>query len=158
MPLPSPAAAGEGRGISTTPLVSPESTAASPPLPSQGDTSAASTLPSQWEREPESEGRYSFIGPETTLLDMFDANVCGRDFARGKPDPEIFLTAAAALQLPPLECVVVEDAPSGVQAAKSGGMACVGIARLNDQALLEMAGADWVVTSLDDLPAAKLLA
>jgi beta-phosphoglucomutase-like phosphatase (HAD superfamily) len=88
---------------------------------------------------------------------MFDANVCGRDFARGKPDPEIFLTAAAELGLPPAACVVIEDAQSGVQAAKTGGMACIGVARLGDEQLLQAAGADWVVTSLDDLPATKLL-
>jgi beta-phosphoglucomutase-like phosphatase (HAD superfamily) len=88
---------------------------------------------------------------------MFDANVCGRDFARGKPDPEIFLTAAAELGLAPAACFVVEDAQSGVQAAKAGGMAAVGVARLGDEALLRAAGADWVVTSLDDLPAREVL-
>jgi beta-phosphoglucomutase-like phosphatase (HAD superfamily) len=88
---------------------------------------------------------------------MFDANVCGRDFPRGKPDPEIFLTAAAELGLAPNGCVVIEDAQAGVQAAKAGGMAAVGVARLNDELLLRSAGADWVVTSLDDLPVAELL-
>jgi HAD superfamily hydrolase (TIGR01509 family) len=92
------------------------------------------------------------IAEETTLLDMFDANVCGRDFARGKPDPEIFLTAVAELGLAPAECVVIEDATSGVQAAKAGGMACIGVARLGDEHLLQEAQADWVVTSLDELP------
>lgn len=101
--------------------------------------------------------RYPFLTPATTLIELFDANLCGRDFARGKPDPQIFLAAAAELQLPPARCVVVEDAQSGVAAAKAGGMACVGIARLGDRQLLEAAGADWVVTSLDDLPAAALL-
>lgn len=101
--------------------------------------------------------RYPFVGPATTLLDVFDANVCGRDFARGKPYPEIFLAAADELGVPPAACVVVEDAPSGVQAAKAGGMACIGVARLGDQLLLEAAGADWVVTSLDELSVAELL-
>ena len=44
-----------------------------------------------------------------------------------------------------------------VQAAKAGAMACVGVARLDDQALLKAAGADWVVASLDELPVATLL-
>ncbi|HEX5692697.1 MAG TPA: HAD-IA family hydrolase, partial [Roseiflexaceae bacterium] len=91
-------------------------------------------------------GLYPFLTPDATLLEMFDANVCGRDFAHGKPAPDIFLAAAAELALPPAQCVVIEDASSGVQAAKAGGMACVGIARLDDQALLQAAGADWVVT------------
>jgi beta-phosphoglucomutase len=98
-----------------------------------------------------------FVAPATTLLDLFDANVCGRDFARGKPDPEIFLAAAAELNVPPVRCVVIEDAQSGVQAAKAGGMACVGVARLGDQLLLESAGADWVVENLDELPVGTLL-
>ena len=46
---------------------------------------------------------------------------------------------------------MVEDASSGVQAAKAGEMATLGVARLNDQALPNEAGADLVVTSLDDL-------
>src|SRR3954464_2261555 len=65
--------------------------------------------------------RYPFLTPESTLLDMFDANVCGRDFTHGKPAPDIFLAAAADLGLPPAQCVVIEDAQSGVQAAKAGG-------------------------------------
>jgi len=102
------------------------------------------------------EGSYSFLTSESTLLDMFDANVCGRDFAHGKPAPDIFLAAAADLVLPPEQCVVIEDAQSGVQAAKAGGMACIGVARLDDAALLRSAGADWVVVSLDELPVAAL--
>jgi beta-phosphoglucomutase-like phosphatase (HAD superfamily) len=92
-----------------------------------------------------------------TLLDLFDANVCGRDFAHGKPAPDIFLAAAADLGLPPQRCFVVEDATSGVLAAKAGNMACVGVARLDDAALLRAAGADWVVTNLDELPPAALI-
>jgi beta-phosphoglucomutase-like phosphatase (HAD superfamily) len=94
---------------------------------------------------------------DRTLLNLFDANVCGRDFARGKPDPMIFLAAAAELALPPAQCVVIEDAQSGVQAAKAGGMAAIGVARLGDQQLLAAAGADWVVTSLDELPLEQVI-
>ena len=49
-----------------------------------------------------------------------DVDISGRDFARGKPHPEIFLTAAVELGLPTHECVVVEDAVAGVEAAKAG--------------------------------------
>jgi beta-phosphoglucomutase len=84
-----------------------------------------------------------------TMRQIFDVNVCGRDFAQGKPHPAIFLTAAAELGLPPEACVVVEDAPAGVQAARAGGFTCIAIARLNDAASLRAAGADQVVTSLD---------
>ncbi len=94
---------------------------------------------------------YPFVTPGLTLLSFFDADVCGRDFAHGKPHPEIFLTAAAEAGVAPEDCVVVEDASAGVQAAKAGNMAGLGVARLNDEALLQEAGADLVVTSLDDV-------
>jgi beta-phosphoglucomutase len=51
----------------------------------------------------------------------------------------------------PAVCLVVEDAPAGVEAAKAGGMAALGVARLGDEALLRAAGADLVVTSLDEV-------
>lgn len=89
--------------------------------------------------------------PGATMLELFDANVCGRDFAHGKPHPEIFLTAAAELGLPPASCFVVEDAVSGVEAARAAGMACVAVARLDDAAELRAAGATLVVTSLDEV-------
>lgn len=99
---------------------------------------------------------YDFIQPGHTLLNIFDANVTGRDFKQGKPHPEIFLTAAQELNVAPEACVVIEDATSGVQAAKAGKMLAIGVARLNDEALLEAAGADLVVTSLDDVDIAAL--
>jgi HAD superfamily hydrolase (TIGR01509 family) len=86
-----------------------------------------------------------------TLLSIFDTDLSGREVPRGKPDPALFLLSAEALEVPPGECVVVEDATAGVQAARAGGMASIGIARLGDEALLNAAGADLVVTSLDDV-------
>ena len=86
------------------------------------------------------------------LLDLFDVDISGRDFARGKPDPEIFLTAAAELALPPHQCFVVEDAVAGIEAAKAGGMAALGVARADDVELLSAAQADLVVTSVDAAP------
>jgi beta-phosphoglucomutase len=94
---------------------------------------------------------YDFVRPGYTLLDILDANVSGRDFKQGKPHPEIFLTAAEELKVPSEECFVVEDAANGVQAAKAGDMAALGLARADDEELLAGAGADLVVTSLDDV-------
>ena len=91
-----------------------------------------------------------------TLLGLFQANVCGRDLRHGKPDPEIFQLAAEELHALPGHCFVVEDAPAGVEAARAGGMAALGVARLDDQAGLEAACADMVVTSLDDVDLAAL--
>ena len=84
-----------------------------------------------------------------SLADLLDADLSGRAVAHGKPAPDIFLGAAAALEVAPARCVVVEDAPAGIAAARTGGMAALGIARLGDAALLEAAGAGLVVTDLD---------
>lgn len=61
------------------------------------------------------------------LTPLFDAIIDGNNVINGKPHPEVFLKGAAALGLNPEECVVFEDSIAGVQAAKTGGMSCVGI-------------------------------
>jgi len=94
---------------------------------------------------------YDFIRPGMTLQELFDADISGRDFPSGKPDPTIFLTAAEELGVSPSRCFVIEDAASGIQAAKAAGMAALGVARLDDRELLVGAGADLVVTTLDDV-------
>jgi beta-phosphoglucomutase len=57
----------------------------------------------------------------------FDAVVTGRDVKRSKPDPECFLLAAERMSVPPSRCVVFEDAPAGIAAAKAAGMRCIAI-------------------------------
>jgi FMN phosphatase YigB (HAD superfamily) len=96
------------------------------------------------------------LRPGLTLLDFFDADVSGRDFAHGKPHPEMFLTAARELGAAPEAAIVMEDAAAGVMAAKAGGMAAIGIARAHDADLLFAAGADIVVTTLDQVDLAAL--
>jgi beta-phosphoglucomutase len=91
-----------------------------------------------------------------TLLDLFSANICGRDLRQGKPNPEIFLLAAAELRVAPECCFVAEDAPAGIEAARAGRMTALGVARLGDAAQLRAAGADLVVTSLDEIEIDKL--
>jgi HAD superfamily hydrolase (TIGR01509 family) len=63
------------------------------------------------------------LGP----LDRFDTLVCAGDYARSKPDPEPFLTAAARLNVAPADCLVFEDTDMGVQAATAAGMASIKI-------------------------------
>ena len=91
------------------------------------------------------------LRPGLTLLHYFDADVSGRDFAHGKPDPEMFLTAAHELGVEPDAAIVMEDAAAGVQAAKAGKMGAIGIARKDDAKLLSAAGADIVVKTLDEV-------
>jgi beta-phosphoglucomutase-like phosphatase (HAD superfamily) len=92
---------------------------------------------------------YPFVRPNTTLLDLLDADVDGLDVPRGKPDPALFLAAAQALGMAPDKCFVVEDATVGIQAAKSGGMYGIGVARHQDADQLHAVGADIVTSSLD---------
>ncbi|MFZ1415092.1 MAG: HAD-IA family hydrolase [Defluviicoccus sp.] len=105
----------------------------------------------------ESAGIGSESPPSRTLMDCFDANVCGRDVEKGKPSPDLFLLAAGELAVSPHECVVVEDAPAGVIAAKSGGMKAIGVARQRDEFILDASGADLVVVSLDEVAVEPLL-
>ena len=90
------------------------------------------------------------------LLSIFTADLSGCEVTKGKPDPELFLLAAGALGMSPYECVVIEDAPAGIHAAKEGGMASVGIARLHDDEILRSADADLVVNSLDEVDVTAL--
>ena len=67
------------------------------------------------------------------LLARFDTLVCAGDYAKGKPDPEPFLTAARLLGVKPEECLVFEDAETGVAAAKAAGMAVVKVPQPHDR-------------------------
>ncbi len=81
--------------------------------------------------------------------------VTGADVTRGKPDPQVFLIAAERLGVLPSRCVVIEDAPAGIAAAKAAGMACVGLVSTG-RTLEELADADLVVLALTELDAAVL--
>jgi beta-phosphoglucomutase len=87
----------------------------------------------------------------TKLAPFFDTLVSMEDTQRGKPDPQVFLVAAERLGLPPVRCLVMEDAVAGVQAAKAGGMKCVAVDFVghHGEAALREAGADLVVKSLE---------
>lgn len=61
------------------------------------------------------------------LLNQFDAIVDGNDVSKAKPDPEVFLNAAKALEMLPKDCIVFEDSVAGVQAANTANMISIGI-------------------------------
>jgi HAD superfamily hydrolase (TIGR01509 family) len=83
------------------------------------------------------------------LKEFFVAIVTAEDVSRGKPDPEVFLTAAARIERPPERCVVFEDAHVGIDAAKAGGMRVVGVATTHQ--IEELGAADRAVHRLDEL-------
>jgi beta-phosphoglucomutase-like phosphatase (HAD superfamily) len=75
----------------------------------------------------------------------FDALIAAEDVTAGKPDPEVFLTAAARVGVEAARCIVVEDAVAGIEAARRAGMKCIGIATT------ARLPADIVVRSLTEL-------
>ena len=85
------------------------------------------------------------------LRPYFRDLVSADDVTRGKPDPEVFLKAAAKAGVAPEHGVVFEDATFGIQAAKAAGMWAVALTTTNPEAVLRAAGADRVVDRLDQL-------
>lgn len=83
-----------------------------------------------------------------SATDVFQAIVSAEDVHRGKPDPEVYLTAASRVGVPPERCIVVEDAVAGIEGARRAGMRSIGVNR-NGHVL----AADVVVRSLDLLSA-----
>jgi len=61
------------------------------------------------------------------MKNFFDAVVDGTKITRSKPDPEVFLKGAQELNIPPEQCLVFEDAESGIEAAKNAGMKTIGV-------------------------------
>ena len=78
------------------------------------------------------------------LIDMFDALVDGNSVKRSKPDPEVFLKGAEALTLKNEECLVVEDAFAGIEAAHSAGMKAIGIGTVEN-----LPNADLILESFE---------
>jgi beta-phosphoglucomutase len=85
----------------------------------------------------------------TDLQDYFDAYVTSQDVTKGKPAPDTFLKAAEKLSLTAGNCIVVEDAVQGVQAAKAAGMPVVAVTTTRSRA--DLVGADIIVDNLAQL-------
>ena len=92
-----------------------------------------------------------------TLRQMFAVDVSGREVAEGKPAPDLVLLAASELGIAASSCLVIEDAPAGILAARAAGSRSLGVARLEDADLLWAAGADQVVATLDRILVCDLL-
>ena len=82
-------------------------------------------------------------------LEWFDAVITGDDVSRKKPDPQIYLVTAERLGIAPARCVVFEDAPAGVAAAKAAGMICVAVTSSVEAE--KLGAADLVVESLAEV-------
>ncbi|MBN1215543.1 MAG: HAD family phosphatase [Candidatus Lokiarchaeota archaeon] len=95
--------------------------------------------------------------PENTYLllktlniqEFFDNVKTAADIKRGKPAPDIFLLISKALQIPPKNCVVIEDAPVGIEAAKKARMKCIALTTTHERSKLTQA--DLIINSLLDI-------
>ncbi|MCL3779876.1 beta-phosphoglucomutase [Prolixibacteraceae bacterium JC049] len=81
----------------------------------------------------------------------FDAIVDGNSITNAKPDPEVFLRGAELVGVDPSECVVFEDAQAGVEAAKAGGMFCIGV---GEESVLKQA--DFVIATFNEMSLERL--
>ena len=92
---------------------------------------------------------------ELAIRPLLSAVVTGADVARGKPDPQVFLTAAQRLAVPPRRCVVVEDAALGIEAAHAAGMTAIGLASTG-RTRHSLAAAELVVDRLGEITPARI--
>ncbi len=130
-------------------------------------TSGTQLLPgvARWIREFQAAGYLQALGSSaprgnldlllevTGVRSAFGAIVSGDDVIRGKPDPEVFLKAANLLGVAPQDCVVMEDAIAGVEAARAAGMRCVGVTYVGHHSAekLKAAGAALIIESFEQL-------
>ena len=88
------------------------------------------------------------------LSDLISITVCGCDVEHGKPEPDVFLKAAQRLGLNANDCVVLEDAPAGIEAAHRAGMPVVAIHCPHQEA--DLSGADRQIRTFDECPEPEL--
>ena len=97
-----------------------------------------------------------FVLDKCNIERYFDYAVAGDEVTRCKPDPEIYLTAAAKLGLGADECVVFEDAEAGIEAAKRAGMRVVALATTFNRDFLETTDADYIIDDFRGITVDKL--
>jgi len=99
---------------------------------------------------PEMQAKFAHTGiADLTFGRTFSATDIVAKGGRAKPAPDIFLAAAAAAEIPPAHCLVLEDSTLGVTGAVAAGMTCYGFAPHGDGAALTAAGASKIIRSLD---------
>lgn len=84
--------------------------------------------------------------------DIFTVLICAEDVSHGKPHPEGCIAAAQKLGISPSNCIVLEDAPAGLEAARRAGMACIGVLSTHDH----IDEADRVASSLEEISLADI--
>jgi sugar-phosphatase len=77
--------------------------------------------------------------------------ITSNDIQRGKPDPEPYLRGAQILGLSPADCIVIEDAPAGIQSGEAAGSSVIALRTTTPDSALRAAGADWIVTDCSEI-------
>lgn len=98
--------------------------------------------------------RAAAVLKELKLEDYFQEIVTADDVTRGKPSPDIFLKAAEKLNCPSKDCLVIEDAPNGINAARAAGMKVIAIATTHKRH--ELQAADKVISTFSELTIGEL--
>lgn len=92
------------------------------------------------------------LGQHAGLRERFQGRIfSGQSLGKPKPAPDLFLHAAKALNTAPADCIVIEDSPTGAQAARAAGMRCMGYAPHGNAAALSGVGA-IIFSDMNDLP------
>ena len=97
-----------------------------------------------------------FVLDKCAIRRYFSAIVAGDQVTKCKPDPEIYLTAAAKLGLEPKECIVFEDAEAGIEAGKRAGMVVVALATTFTREFLKTTEADLIIDDFRDISVERL--
>lgn len=99
----------------------------------------------------------TYVLKKLKIESLFDAVIAAEDITHGKPNPEVFLKCARMLGTEPTQCLVVEDAALGLQAAKAAGMFCLGY-RNPHSGKQDLTQADYVTDDFTKLDIEKLIA
>lgn len=91
------------------------------------------------------------------LAELFEAVVTASDVEKGKPDPAAYQLACERLRVPPQHAVAFDDAPAGIQSAKSAGLRCIGVSSNGLASKLLNAGAEIVIADFADLIIEEIL-
>jgi sugar-phosphatase len=77
--------------------------------------------------------------------------ITSNDIVHGKPHPDAYLKGAAALGFPPVDCIVVEDAPAGIRSGKAAGAKVIAFKTTSPEPALREAGANWILNNCSDI-------
>ena len=92
---------------------------------------------------------------KSELASFFDAIVTTTEAGKSKPSPDVYLLAAKKIGVVPENCIVFEDSPNGLSAAKSAGMFCV-VIQSDSDIIKELSGADYLIQSFTEITLSRL--